>query len=111
MNSKIKIAATEALQKLQHSNKEFISLFNHGTLEVEIYKPDKIDNQKPHDKDEVYVVISGSGNFYCNGQTVSFTHGDFLFVPAHAEHRFLNFTNDFSIWVFFYGKKGGEADL
>jgi mannose-6-phosphate isomerase-like protein (cupin superfamily) len=109
MNSKIKISTGEALQELRHSNKEFISLFVHGTLEVKIYKPDKIDNQKPHDKDEVYVIVSGSGDFYCNGETISFKSGDFLFVPAHADHWFLNFTDDFSTWVVFYGKNGGEV--
>jgi mannose-6-phosphate isomerase-like protein (cupin superfamily) len=111
MGSKTKISATEALHKLQLLDKEFITLFMHGTLEVEIYKPDKSDKQKPHDKDEVYVIISGSGDFYCDGETVSFKPGDFLFVAAHADHRFLNFTGDFSTWVFFYGENGGESDI
>ena len=106
----MKITTEEALKALHHTDKEFIGLFSHGTLEVEIYKPDKIDNQHPHDKDELYVIISGSGNFYCDGETVPFKPGDFLFVPAHIEHRFIDFTSDFSTWVFFYGQKGGEKN-
>jgi mannose-6-phosphate isomerase-like protein (cupin superfamily) len=33
---------------------------------------------------------------------------DVLFVPAGVEHRFENFTDDFTTWVIFYGQKGGE---
>jgi mannose-6-phosphate isomerase-like protein (cupin superfamily) len=108
MDHATKISASEALQKLKESGKEFTSLFKHGTLEVEVYRPDKTDNQQPHDKDEVYVIISGEGNFYCEGRSVSFKPGDFLFVPAHAEHRFSGFTEDLLTWVFFYGADGGE---
>jgi len=108
MNSSIKISASEALQKLKESGKEFTSLFKHGTLEVEVYRPDKTDNQQPHEKDEVYVIISGEGNFYCEGRSFSFKSGDFLFVPAHAEHRFISFTEDLLTWVIFYGADGGE---
>jgi uncharacterized RmlC-like cupin family protein len=42
---------------------------------------------------------------------VHFGPGDFLFVPAGIEHRFVNFTDDFSTWVIFYGPKGGESQL
>ena len=108
MSNYIKISAAEALQKLKGSEKEFTSLFKHGTLEVEVYRPDKTDKQQPHDKDEVYVIISGEGNFYCEGRSASFKQGDFLFVPAHAEHRFISFTEDLLTWVFFFGPGGGE---
>lgn len=107
MNSNIKISASEALQKLKESDKEFVSLFKHGTLDVEVYRPDKTDKQQPHDKDEVYIIISGEGNFYCEGRSFSFKQGDFLFVPAHAEHRFISFTEDLLTWVIFFGVDGG----
>ena|SRR5579862_9856577 len=108
MSNNIKISASEALQKLKESGKEFTALFQHGTLAVEVYRPDKTDKQQPHDKDEVYIIISGEGNFYCEGRSVSFKQGDFLFVPALAEHRFISFTEDLLAWVFFYGPSGGE---
>ena len=57
---------------------------------------------------EIYVIISGEGTFLNNDKQVNFKAGDFLFVPAGIEHRFTNFTADFSTWVFFYGPKGGE---
>ena len=102
------ISLKEAAEKLSGSDGLFIELFNHGTLIVEFYKPEKTDDQKPHDRDEIYVVASGEGMFFNDGKYVKFKVGEFLFVKAGKEHRFENFTDDFSTWVFFYGPKGGE---
>jgi mannose-6-phosphate isomerase-like protein (cupin superfamily) len=102
------ISLTDAANKLAESNELFIELFSHGTLSVEFYKPDKVDHQKPHDRDEVYIIASGHGDFYNDGRVTSFGKGDFIFVKAGKEHRFLNFSDDFSTWVLFYGPKGGE---
>ncbi len=104
----MKIGKKEALGKLSEFNVPFKTLFEHGTLSVEAYKPEKVDLQQPHSRDEVYIIISGSGEFLNNGERTTFTPGDFLFVPTGIEHRFKNFTDDFSTWVIFYGPEGGE---
>ena len=102
------IPLEEAKEKLAESSSEFIKLFEHGTLEVELYRPDKIDKQQPHTRDEIYVVVAGEGTFFYNGERQPFKTGDVIFVPAHVEHRFETFTDDFLTWVFFYGVEGGE---
>jgi mannose-6-phosphate isomerase-like protein (cupin superfamily) len=104
----MKISTATALEQLKNSNNLFLEVFQHGTLSVEIYKPLEKDLQQPHDRDEVYVVVAGSGSFFSDGTTYSFQAGDFLFVPAGVEHRFLEYSDDFSTWVIFYGPKGGE---
>jgi len=104
------IPIKKALQELQSSPSEFKELFAHGSLSVEIYKPNKVDKQQPHERDEIYVIVAGTGTFYLNGKRSPFKTGDFIFVPAFAEHRFEDFTDDFSTWVFFYGPKGGEGN-
>ena len=98
-----KIDQQEAFQLLENSGKEFISLFQKGKLSVEIYKPHLCDKQAPHDRDEFYLIISGIGKFKLLEQETPFKPGDFLYVPAHAEHRFTEFTDDFVTWVFFIG--------
>ena len=80
----------------------------HGSMELRWYAPKRVDPQTPHDRDEVYVVVSGSGEFVCGDRRVAFGPGDALFVPARAEHRFEQFTDDFATWVIFYGPEGGE---
>ncbi|MES2378834.1 MAG: cupin domain-containing protein [Bacteroidota bacterium] len=102
------ISLTKAKDLLQKSGNEFAVLFEHGTLSVELYKPDKTDKQTPHTRDEVYIIATGNGQFNLNGEVTSVTTGDFLFVPAYAPHYFLDFSDDFSTWVLFYGVEGGE---
>lgn len=97
-------------QLAKKGDETFLALFRHGSLEIEIYRPDKIDPQKPHARDEIYVVISGSGDFVNGEARHRFQPGEVLFVPAGTEHRFEQFTEDFATWVFFYGPEGGESD-
>ena len=52
-----------ALASLASADADFVTLFQQGTLEVEIYRPVGIDRQTPHAKDELYVVIAGTGTF------------------------------------------------
>ncbi len=100
--------ATALATLAEHSAREFVTLFRHGSLEVEIYRPVKVDKQKPHTRDEIYVVISGTGTFISGETRKTFEPGEVLFVPAGVMHRFENFTDDFATWVFFYGPEGGE---
>lgn len=91
------------------SGERFVGLFSHGTLEVELYAPRDRDFQTPHDRDELYVVIQGSGHFFDGTERRPFGPGDLLFVQAGVEHRFEDFTDDLAVWVAFYGPPGGEA--
>ena len=83
--------------------------FQHGSMELRWYAPKGTDPQTPHDRDEVYVVVRGSGVFVRGAERMAFVAGDALFVPAGAAHRFEDFSPDFATWVMFYGKVGGEA--
>ena len=84
-------------------------MLTHGTLEVRWYAPKGTDPQVPHDRDELYIVVSGSGSFVRGDERVAFGPSDALFVAAHEVHRFEDFTPDFATWVVFYGPVGGES--
>jgi mannose-6-phosphate isomerase-like protein (cupin superfamily) len=49
------------------------------------------DRQQPHEDDEVYVVLEGSGALDVEGERVDLTEGQAVFVPAGAEHRFVGY--------------------
>ena len=97
-----------ALETLGKTSANFVTLFTQGTLEVEIYRPVGTDAQQPHGKDELYVVIAGTGTFVHGEERSPFGPGDALFVRAGVVHRFEGFSDDFATWVFFYGPEGGE---
>jgi mannose-6-phosphate isomerase-like protein (cupin superfamily) len=90
------------------TGERYVELFQHGTLSIELYAPRGHDPQSPHTKDEVYVVIQGSGQFRNGDTRHRFGPGDVLFVPAGVTHRFEEFTDDLAVWVIFYGPEGGE---
>jgi mannose-6-phosphate isomerase-like protein (cupin superfamily) len=105
----MKITLNSALNQLDATQVQlFAKMMEHGTMSVEIYKPIETDHQTPHQQDELYVIMNGSGEFVNNGARSIFNPGDVLFVPAGVAHRFENFTDDFVTWVIFYGPAGGE---
>ncbi|TAE08024.1 MAG: cupin domain-containing protein [Bacteroidetes bacterium] len=99
----MQLSLHESLAKLEACPQTYLELFRHGKVSVEIYKPVMVDLQQPHDQDELYVIMAGKGDFYLEGETRPFQAGDVLFVPAQAVHRFLNFSDDFTTWVIFFG--------
>jgi mannose-6-phosphate isomerase-like protein (cupin superfamily) len=84
-------------------------IMTRGTFEARWYAPRGTDPQSPHSRDEAYVVAHGYGTFLCAGQRQAFAPGDLLWVPAGAEHRFEDFSEDLALWVIFYGPEGGEG--
>jgi mannose-6-phosphate isomerase-like protein (cupin superfamily) len=87
----------------------FAPAITHGTLLAGIYAPIGSDPQTPHERDEVYFVVSGSGQFVRGDEREAFGPGAALFVPARMPHRFEDFSEDLVVWVVFYGPQGGEA--
>jgi mannose-6-phosphate isomerase-like protein (cupin superfamily) len=49
------------------------------------------DRQQPHEDDEVYVVIDGSGTLEVEGERIDLREGQAAFVPAGADHRFVGY--------------------
>jgi mannose-6-phosphate isomerase-like protein (cupin superfamily) len=100
----------EALERLPGpGGEQFAKVLGHGSMEVEVYAPRGSDPQTPHTRDELYVVVQGSGQFVNGERRHPFGPGDVLFVPAGVEHRFEEFTEDLVVWVVFYGPEGGET--
>ena len=85
-----------------------VPIFAHGTLVAELYTPRGHDPQKPHERDEIYVVARGTGLFFDGTHRRAVEPGTFIFVAAGQVHRFEEFSADFAVWVFFYGPQGGE---
>jgi mannose-6-phosphate isomerase-like protein (cupin superfamily) len=112
----MKITVAEALAKLPlpKTNKWSHGVWDaqmlaHGTMSVSIFAPKVRDFQSPHDQDELYIIVTGSGEFVSDGTQYDFAPGDVFFVAAGVEHRFTRFSDDFVTWVVFFGSPGGEV--
>jgi mannose-6-phosphate isomerase-like protein (cupin superfamily) len=64
------------------------------------------DLQSPHNQDEVYYVIGGKGVLRVEGERQPAVPGALLFVPAHAEHKFVEIEEELSLLVFFAPAEG-----
>jgi mannose-6-phosphate isomerase-like protein (cupin superfamily) len=93
----------DALAQLGREKTEFLRLLRGSQFDISLYKPDRIDRQTPHQRDEAYLVATGSGRFECGDTVKPVVPGDLLFVEAGAAHRFIDFSDDFSTWVIFFG--------
>ena len=104
------IAVTAAAARVPDSAAaRSVALFRHGTLLVKYYAPRGEDPQTPHTRDEIYVVAQGHGVYRSGTSRQPFAPGDLLFAAANTVHRFEEFTDDFGVWVMFYGPENGEA--
>lgn len=107
MTDTLHIGEAAAAVRLAGLPEPFVVLFERGDVSVELYAPRGEDAQKPHSRDEIYIVAAGSGTFRRENDVVAFRAGDFLFVAAGVPHRFETFSGDFRTWVIFFGPDGG----
>lgn len=78
-------------------------VFVDGDLEIRLYAPKGHDPQTPHDRDELYIVAAGHGKLRVGDRVDPIGPGALLYVAAHEVHRFEDFSDDFAVWVVFYG--------
>jgi len=64
------------------------------------------DRQQPHEYDEVYIVLEGSGVLEVEGASTPLAEGGALFVPAGADHRFTAY-EQLALLVIFNGPHSG----
>src|SRR3970282_80566 len=57
----------------------------------------------PHNRDELYIVAAGGGEFRRGEPVGPGAPGALLYVAAHEVYRFEDFSDDFAVWVVFYG--------
>ena len=65
------------------------------------------DRQQPHEDDEVYIVLEGSGMLEVEGESVRVKEGSAVFVEAGADHRFSAYEH-LSVLVIFERKAAGN---
>jgi mannose-6-phosphate isomerase-like protein (cupin superfamily) len=74
-------------------------------LEVGVYVlvAPEADRQQPHDDDEVYIVLEGTGVLEVEGKSTPVKEGTAVFVDAGADHRFTAYEH-LSVLVIFERK-------
>jgi mannose-6-phosphate isomerase-like protein (cupin superfamily) len=102
-NTSWALSLTEARALKPPPDRASAEAFVDGDLELRFAAPATKGMQVPHDRDEFYIVATGSGRYRIDDAEVAIAPGDLLFAAAHAEHGFVERSADFSEWVVFYG--------
>ena len=96
----VALAAALALPRTPGRSAE---IFVDGDLEVRFAARPTDGPQVPHLRDEIYFVASGTGKYRVEDEVTAVAAGDVLFCAAHVAHGFEGISEDFSVWVLFYG--------
>ena len=96
----VTLAAALALPRTTGRSTE---VFVDGDLEVRFAARPTDGPQVPHQRDEIYFVASGIGRYWVDDSVSAVGAGDVLFCAAHVAHGFEAISDDFSVWVLFYG--------
>lgn len=100
----VQIRVRDAVARLPGpAGERFAAVLATDSVSIELYAPRGTDPQSPHDRDEVYVVLEGWGDFVCGGARYVFGPGNVFFVPAGVVHRFEHFGDDCAVWAIFAG--------
>lgn len=78
-------------------------VFADEVLEVRFAARPTNGPQLPHLRDELYFVAAGTANYRVEDRVTPVGPGDVLFCAAHVAHGFEDNTDDFCVWVVFYG--------
>ena len=76
-------------------------------LGVYVLVAPEADRQQPHEDDEVYVVLEGSGTLEVEGTEVPVREGSAVFVEAGADHHFSAY-EQLAVLVIFERKPAGK---
>ena len=96
----VSLAAALALPRTPGRSAE---VFVDGDLEVRFAARPTNGPQVPHLKDELYFVARGTARYRVNDEVTEVGPGDVLFCAAHVPHGFEGNSDDFCVWVLFYG--------
>ena len=94
-----------ARQRLAEAGGGYEVVHESAGLELGIYvlvAPEP-DRQQPHEDDEIYVVLGGTGVLQVEGKEVPVRDGSAVFVEAGADHRFTAYEH-LSVLVIFERK-------
>jgi mannose-6-phosphate isomerase-like protein (cupin superfamily) len=80
-------------------------VFIDGDIEVRFAARPTNGPQIPHDRDELYFVAAGRGRYRIEDRVTDVGAGDLLLCAAHVAHGFEAISDDFSVWVLFYGPR------
>jgi mannose-6-phosphate isomerase-like protein (cupin superfamily) len=100
-------SVSEVNKLRQESRSAWLEFLTVPSLSMGVYHipagTDDRETHNPHDRDEIYVGISGKGRLTADGEKFDVEPNAIVFVKAGVEHYFHDVTDDLTVLVFFSG--------
>ena len=96
-------AIDELARHRQESDSRSFEFLRSDSLSLTVYElpAGGVDEQSPHNEDEVYYVVSGRATYRQEDDRRPVSPGDVIFVAARIPHRFEKIEEDLTLLVFF----------
>lgn len=86
----------------------YLRFLHERNMSVGLYALDQgaVDPQRPHEQDEVYLVVSGRAELTVGDETTTVARGSVAYVPAGVPHKFHRISEDLRVLVVFSPPEG-----
>jgi mannose-6-phosphate isomerase-like protein (cupin superfamily) len=94
---------TDLVTQRQESGQAWLPFLNLSTMTVGVYALPEggVDHQEPHERDELYYIVTGKAMLQVEGDDMAVEPGSLVYVKARVDHRFHSITEDLEVLVFF----------
>ena len=102
----------DALASAQPASQAYRAFLQQSSMEAGIYQlaAGATDSQESHQRDELYVILSGSATLEVDGTEQAVTPGSIVFVRAGVQHRFTAIASALRVLVVFVNAPTNPAD-
>lgn len=103
---KLEFDTNEYLNEIKKNKNEYFHTFiNRENLATGllVLQPGEEDTQTPHDSDEIYYIIKGSGYLKINKKDYPASQGKIFFVAKDIPHNFFGNNEELVVLYFFGG--------
>lgn len=102
------LAISDVVRRRRESGQAWFEFVRESSLSMGVYHiptgTSDRDTHAPHDRDEVYIGVSGRGRLTADSVDYFVDADAIIFVKAGVEHYFHDVTEDLTVLVFFAGR-------
>ncbi|WIV66884.1 cupin domain-containing protein [Natrialbaceae archaeon AArc-T1-2] len=96
-----RVSITDTLDDLEPGELQHKEVLEAGPITVDVgkYPADSAAPKNPHNEEELYYVLSGSGKIRVGDDTHDIEAGDLVYVEPSLEHDFFKITEDITVMI------------
>jgi mannose-1-phosphate guanylyltransferase len=99
------VSLTEFVDALDDEESHYLDVLDEDSMRVEVARYPNPAPKYPHDEDELYYIISGSGSARVGDETYAIDEGDLIYVERGREHAFVDIEEELTALVVFAGSE------